>query len=264
MTTKRDDADRPDVASRPDLTPTVSQVLRAVDEASMAGYPKSAGHPDDQKMSLFWRVFGGTILSIVALVAITLFNNVMTSLSDLRAELTKANEARATAVNDLRADIARGADARADLVRKDEFNTRLSTNWTQVQAVQAQTNAQNAIVTSLKAELDGLKDRLTRQTADADGLKKDVAALEGVKDRLTTLTADLAAAREGVQKLREDVSQNRAADQERKERRDTLQKYTEEALKELGRAVQDCREKLARLEGATAPPAPKKPADGGM
>ena len=257
MTAKRDDSDRSDAGPRPDLTPTVSQVLRAVDEAALHAYPKPpAATSEEQKMSLFWRVFGGTLLSITALVAVTLFNNFSTSLSELRSELVKANEARAAAVNDLRADIARGADARADLIRKDEFNSRLSTNWTQVQTLQAQNNTQNATLTSLKTELDGLKDRLTRSTADTDAVRKDVLAVEAVRERLTTVTADLAAAREAVQKLRDEVSQNRAADNERKDRRDTLQKTTEDSLKELTKALGDCREKLARLEALVNPPPP--------
>ena len=278
VSVKRDESDRSDLAPRADLTPTVSQVLRAVDEAAKAGYPRPADHPhDDQKMSLFWRVFGGTILSIAALVAITLFNNITTGIADLRAEVVKANEARASAVNDLRAEIARGADARAELLRKDEFNSRIATAWTEVRTVQAQNNAQNATLTSLKTELDGLKERLTRQGADADGvrkdhaaiteaMKKDIAALEVLKERLAALAVESAAGRELVTKLREDVNRNQAYDQERKERRDVLQKQAEEAMKELARGLQDCREKLARLEGLTAPagpPAPKKPADSG-
>jgi uncharacterized membrane protein YccC len=263
VSAKRDDSDRIDV-SRSDLTPTVSQVLRAVDEAAKSAYAPPPA-TDDHKMSVFWRVFGATILSIVALVVITLFNNVTTSLGDLRAEVLKANEARAAAVNDLRAEIARGADARADLIRKDEFNSRLTTQWTSVQNLQSQNNSQNATLTSLRTEIDGLKERLTRQTADADAvrkehaavaeaIKKDVAALELLKERLTAVAADAAASREAVQKLREEANRNQAADQERKERRDALQKQTEDTLKDLARGVQDLREKLARLEGLTAPP----------
>jgi hypothetical protein len=43
-------------------------------------------------------------------------------------------------------------------------------------------------------------------------------------------------------------------------RRDALQAQTEEALKDLSKRVQDCREKLARLEGPMQPakPAPDK------
>src|SRR5437763_8513349 len=44
---------------------------------------------DDEKVSIFWRVFGGTILSIVALAAVTLYNNLSSGISDLRAELTR-------------------------------------------------------------------------------------------------------------------------------------------------------------------------------
>ena len=264
MTAKRDDSDRLD---RPDLTPTVSQVLRAVDEAAKHAYPKPApAATSDEKMSLFWRVFGGTLLSIAALVAVTLFNNFSTSLSELRTEVVKANEARAAAVNDLRADIARGADARAELVKKDEFNSRLTTNWTQLQTLQAQNNTQNAALTSLRAEVDGLKERLVRQAADAEGVRKDVAAIDGLREKLSAACGELATTKDGVQKLKDEAAQNRAADQERKERRDALQKLTEDAVKELTRAVGDCREKVARLEAlvnppptpAAPPPTPKK------
>lgn len=258
-TGKRDDSDRLDLTARPDLTPTVSQVLRAVDEAAKAGYAKPVEKSDEQRMSIFWRVFGGTILSITALIAITLFNNVMSSLSELRSEVQKANEARAAAVNDLRAEIARQSDARAELIKKDEFNTRMTSTWSEVRAIQTQNSTQNATITSLRTEVDGLKERLTRQSTDADGLRKELLALEGVKDRLGSVTADLAATKDAVQKLRNEVSQNQSADNERKGRRDLLQKQTEDTLKELAKAVQDCREKLARLEGAVTPTPTKKP-----
>ena len=42
---------------------------------------------DEERISLFWRVFGGTILSIVALIFITLYNNLANAVSDLRNDL---------------------------------------------------------------------------------------------------------------------------------------------------------------------------------
>jgi hypothetical protein len=119
---------------------------------------------DDERISLFWRVFGGTILSIGALVAITLFNNLMSTITELRSEINKIN------------------DHRAELVKKDEFNTRMTSTWERVQALQTQNNTQNAALTSQRTELDGYKERLTKQATDIDAARKDAAtALDGLK-----------------------------------------------------------------------------------
>ncbi|HEY1190392.1 MAG TPA: hypothetical protein VGE74_22350, partial [Gemmata sp.] len=53
-----------------------------------------------------------------------------------------------------------------------------------------------------------------------------------------------------VQKLGTDVERNKQSDLERKALRDSQHKQVEESLKELQKGLQDCREKLARLEGA--------------
>lgn len=234
----------PERRSRSDDVALVAQTFRAVAEAPDAA--EKPGKKDDEKLSIFWRVFGGTILSIAALVVITLFNNLTTTLADLRAEINKANEARAQAV--------------ADMLRKDEFNTRMTTNWDRIQNLQQQNNAQNAALTSLKTELDGLKDRLARHATDAEALKKELAALEVMKERVAGLAQDLKGGRDDILKLRADVDKNQAYDIERRDRRDAQYKQIDEALKELQKGLQDCREKLARLEGQTAPPAaaPKK------
>lgn len=232
---------------RDDL-PVVAQILRPAVE------PVAASKKDEEKLSIFWRVFGGTLLSIGALVAITVYNNFSGTISELRAELNRANEAR------------------ADLVRKDEFNTRITNSYERIQSLQQQNNTQNATLTSLKTETDGLKERLTKSTADletsrketaqaTEALKKDVAALELVKERITLTAAELKAAREDLGKLRQDVDKNQAYDLERRDRRDSQFKLLDETIKEMQKALQDCREKLARLEGQYAPPAmptPKK------
>ena len=75
---------------------------------------------DEERISIFWRVFGGTLLSIVALVAITLFNTLNNALSEMRSDIARLNEAR------------------ADVVKKDEFNARTTGTWDRVQALQTQ------------------------------------------------------------------------------------------------------------------------------
>jgi predicted nuclease with TOPRIM domain len=245
-----------DRAGPTDDTALVAQTFRAAADAAQS--PSDARpdkKADDEKMSLFWRVFGGTILSICALVAITLFNNLSSTLTELRAEINKANEARAL--------------ADATMVRKEEFQSRMTSSWDRVQSLQQHNTAQAATLTSLRTEIDGLKERLTKQTSDADAvrkdsaaaadaLKKDVAALELVKERLAAVALEMKSSRDDFSKLRADVDKNQAYDFERRDRRDGQYKQIDETLKELQKGLQDCREKLARLEGQYGPPAPKK------
>lgn len=255
---------------RTDEFPVVAHAMRAAEDAATRGREADKPAKDEDKMSLFWRVFGGTILSICALIAVTLYNNLTSSISDLRNEVSRANEARTNAVGELRADYAKLAEARADLIRKDEFNNRMTTNWERLQGLQQQNNTQNATLTSLKTELDGLKERANKQALDNDALRKDtttaveavkkeVATLESIKDRLTTLAADLKSNRDDLLKIRTEVDKNQAYDMERKERRDTQYKQIDESLKELNKGLQECREKLARLEGSYGPPSPVAP-----
>jgi DNA repair exonuclease SbcCD ATPase subunit len=247
-----------DLNGRLEEAVTATAALRAAADVAQAPTDARTEKKEDERISLFWRVFGGAILSICALISITIFNNVSSTLSELRSEISKASEARANIV--------------AEMVRKEEFNSRMTSNWDRLQGLQQQNNSQNATLTSLKTELDGLKERLTKQAYDGEGLrrdsaaavdavKRDLATMEVLRERLTSLTQELKGTRDDIQKLRSDVDRNQAYDLERKELRDVQYKYVEETLKELQRAVQDCREKLARLEGQYGPPsqpAPKK------
>lgn len=266
-----------------DDTAVVAEALRVGTEATKAKSP-------EEGMSLFWRVFGGTLLSIVALVVITLFNNMMSTISELRGDISKLNEYR------------------AELLKKDEFNTRMNTTWERIQTIQSQENAQNAALTSHRTELDGMKERLTRHAADVDAvrkdtvtvldgvkkdtaaavdavkkesaaaveavkkdlaaiellkerltaveaIRKDLAAFEGLKERVNALAAEAKNQREDCQKVRQDVEKNQAADIERKVRADERHREMEKALKELQTVLQDCQVKLARLEGPAPPKA---------
>lgn len=248
---------RADRDSPTDDTALVAQTFRAAaDVAQSPSDSKPEKKTDDEKMSLFWRVFGGTILSICALVAVTLFNNLNSTIGELRAEINKANEARALAV--------------AEMVRKEEFQSRMTSSWDRVQNLQQQNNAQNATLTSLRTEIDGLKERLARQATDGEAVrkdsaasvetvKKDLASLEVLKERLAALALETKAGRDDLSKLRADVDKNQAYDFERRDRRDAQYKQIDESLKELQKGLQDCREKLARLEGQYGPTAPATP-----
>lgn len=200
---------------------------------------------DEEKMSLFWRVFGGTILSIVALTAITIFNHLSNSITELRSEL------------------AREREARTELVKKDEFQSRTQSQYERIRAAEG-----------LKADIEGLKERantnaaaieavkkeavgvelLRDRVASVETLKKDLAGVEVLRERLAALSTDLKTAREDVLKLQGELEKNRIADMERKAARDSQVKQYDDTLKELQKEVQLLREKIARFEGAQTPP----------
>ena len=72
---------------------------------------------------------------------------------------------------------------------------------------------------------------------------------------MATVSAELTAARDDLNKVSGDVERNKTSDLERKALRDLQAKQVDDALKDLQKGLQDCREKLARLEGAK----PEKP-----
>jgi hypothetical protein len=225
-----------------DETQELNATLAAGETLRSAANPaRGDDKKDEEKMSVFWRVFGGTILSIVALVAITLYNNLSGSISELRNELSREREARAA------------------LAKKEDLDTRSKSQWERIRVIEG-----------YKADIEGLKERAAttataaeaarKDTAAAlDAIRKDTAGLDVVRERVTALAADLKAVRDEAGKVRQEVERNRANDLERKSFRDLQAKQVEEAIKELQRGLQDCREKLARLEGAqpVGPPAPK-------
>lgn len=221
---------------------------------------------EEEHVSMFWRIFGGTILSIVALVSITLFNNMSSSLTELRAEVSREREAR------------------AELVKKDEFNSRVTAQYermrgldtvkieleglkekvhTNVTAVDGVKRDTTAAVEGVKKDValgaDSLKrdaaalEVLKEKVAALESLKKDVAALEALKEKVTTATADLKVLRDELGKVSGEVERNKTSDLERKAVRDAQTKQIDETLKELQKGLQLCREKLARLEGAKGP-----------
>jgi predicted nucleic acid-binding Zn-ribbon protein len=260
-----------------DVSHDLGETLSLTETVRPKTAPARPDRAEEERMSLFWRVFGGTLVSIVALVAITLFNNLSNTLSEMRTEIARLNEAR------------------ADVVKKDEFNARTTGVWDRVQAVQSPLVGLTAGLTNLQTELTGLKERLVKlgldleamrkeglaaqdavkkdlaaidplkeRVAVLEGLKKEVAAIDVVREKLAALAADVKGLQDDLRKVRADVDRNLVADEERKTRRDALQAQTDEALKDLSKRVQDCREKLARMEGLMPPakPAPdKKPGD---
>jgi chromosome segregation ATPase len=178
------------------------------------------GHPDE-RLSVFWRVFGGTILSIIALVAVTLYNSLSNTITELRGEVSRANEAR------------------AELVKKEEFNSRTQSLWDRVQTLQ-----------ELRATVAGLKEQLA-------GCSEKQGDWKSVRDQLGLLEQRLKAAEDDHKALAK-AEVTIAALEQKSAARDAQFKANEEERKELAKQLLELRERLAKVEGVTeVKPMPK-------
>lgn len=197
----------------------------------------------EERISVFWRVFGGTLLSIAALVVITVYNQFSGTLTDLRKEVNQLYEAR------------------AELLRKDEFNNRLSSVWMSIKDLQTTTQGLAALGERAKV----LDQHLERQVRNADDDRKEVARkIEEVrksgeeerKDILRKLEDNRKAVEaERADALRQLDEQRRNDTYERKEllaRMDEQRRAFEDDRKEMSGKLQALAERLAKVEGRQA------------
>jgi hypothetical protein len=106
----------------PISTLIAAESLRSADSANATAPVKG-----EERISLFWRIFGGTILSIVALVSVTLYQQLVGNLNELRNELNHINESR------------------TELIKKEEMDTRLTRIWNTIRELQALEGTINAM-----------------------------------------------------------------------------------------------------------------------
>jgi hypothetical protein len=137
-------------------TAALSETLRSGAAAAQA--------KGEERISLFWRVFGGTLLSIAALVVVTVYQQFSNSLLDLRNSITHLNESR------------------AELLQKDEFNSRMTSVWNGIKDMQAA----NATVASLRErsalleqQLKAAEDERKDMTRQLQQLRERLAVVEG-------------------------------------------------------------------------------------
>jgi chromosome segregation ATPase len=157
---------------------------------------------DEEKLSIFWRVFGGTILSITALVAVTVYNNMATNISELRTEINRMHEAR------------------GDYVKKEEYQNQISKLADNTQQLINHNSSQSGSLNNLQSVNSELKEKIANlgkendvwkkettltvdtvkkefgtviesvkkdQSAINDGLKKDLISIEALKERVSGL-----------------------------------------------------------------------------
>jgi chromosome segregation ATPase len=192
--------------------------------AAASSQPPAPPKSGDEKMSIFWRVFGGTAVSIVALVIITAYQMQNSSINDLRNELAKSNEAR------------------ADLVKKEDFATSRSKIWDKLQEMQKDSVTVQQLKDRMAQMEEQNKTLVAERKADQDlhaTFKQQVAALE-------QQLKDSNASQKELQTLQQTV----AALQEKATLRDQQLKQMDDEKKELVKELQAFRERLAKVEAA--------------
>jgi DNA repair exonuclease SbcCD ATPase subunit len=118
-----------------------SETAAVAEEVLRNSVPAPLAAKQEEGPSAFWKIFGGTLLSIAALVAITLCQHFNARLNALQADASYQN-------TDLRKDLSRLSEAQAELLKKDEFNNRLKSVWDNLKDVR-----------DIAALLAGLKER---------------------------------------------------------------------------------------------------------
>jgi hypothetical protein len=162
---QRPEERQPDVA----VLPLEHEVLHAAGPGSAAGHVPPPAPKGEDRLPVFWRIFGSTVLSIAALIAVTLYQQITANIHELRGDQNRLSQDY------------------GDLVKKDDFNTRitaLSHNLKELQA--ASTTATDLwreraalLERQLKAEEEERKQMAREYTHEVQRLCERLAALEG-------------------------------------------------------------------------------------
>jgi hypothetical protein len=117
LTRERRDDQHADFPSPHDQTLQGGETLRS---AGVSAVPTDGATKKEEQLSTFWRLFGGTLLSIAALVCITLYQQLSSSIAELRSDINRLNEGYAA------------------FVKNDDLNTRLTSLWGGIKELKAE------------------------------------------------------------------------------------------------------------------------------
>jgi hypothetical protein len=125
------------------------------------------GDKSEEKISVFWRVFGGTILSITALSVISAYQSL------------------ANGIHEVRTDVGHLREAGGDYIKKDEFNNRTTLIWNGIREAQGVaptvtvlSNKESCLETQLAAAEHERKEMLHELLQ----LRERLAKLEGQQE----------------------------------------------------------------------------------
>lgn len=232
-------------SSQSSRNPDVS--LAAVETLRLGAAPPDEDKPkSEDRIPLLWRIFGGTVLSILALIGVTSYT-----------QFTNA-------LNDLRSSIGRLSEAQTELVQKDEFSSRLTSVWNSIKTLQES----QATIASLKErslvrdhQIKDIEERREAMIKEIQELEASVALL---KDRAMTRDQKLNSETELLTSLQKEMQTLSGVVTGLKERalvQEQQAKYDEER-KELMRELIKLRERVACMEGRTTAVSKPVPPEG--
>jgi hypothetical protein len=128
--------------------------------AELVSAPAVSPARPEEKISIFWRVFGGTLLSIAALAVMTVYQQFSGSLNELRNNMDHLHETH------------------VDMVKKEDFNARSTTIWNALSQVKDEVPAQKTRVTQLEVLVQSLQQERKELSLQVQALREKVAAIE--------------------------------------------------------------------------------------
>jgi chromosome segregation ATPase len=213
-------------------TLVAAETLRSSTASSDAPTPRPEGG-----ISIWWRVFGGTVLSILALAVVTVYQQFSSSLADVRASINHLTEKD------------------SDLVKKDEFNNRMTSVWTSMKELQANKETVSSLKEHLLLLEQHVKDDDARKEAAHKDLDEMTAAVTSLRERAMVRDEKVKQQEEVNELLRKEVGELTAAVTALKEKNLGLEHrlQKQEECKELMRELSQLRERLAAVEGKHPP-----------
>jgi methyl-accepting chemotaxis protein len=137
-----------------------AEALRSV-AAACAQHKSKTETTGEEKISVFWRVFGSTLLSIGALIVLTFYQQFSTNINELRSGLDHL------------------AETQADLVKKDDLNNRATSLWTSLNQATNDVVQLKTKVALLENQAQELEKERQELHLKVEQLSERLAALEG-------------------------------------------------------------------------------------
>jgi hypothetical protein len=125
------------------------------------------GEKAEEKISVFWRVFGGTILSITALSVISAYQSL------------------ANGIHEVRTDLGRIRDGNGEFVKQSEFNTRTTSIWNGIRDAQAVAPSVTVLgnkAAMLETHLAAAESERREMLHEMQHLRERLAKLEGAQE----------------------------------------------------------------------------------
>lgn len=188
-------------------------------------------HKPEEKISVFWRVFGGTILSITALVAIQAYQGLSSNIHEVRADQNRMRE------------IA------SDYVKKDELATRTTSLWARVQDLQNL----NAAVTVASTKLTAIEAQAATNDRERKEMQTTMVQLGGLREKANQIDEF----KKLMDQDHKEIVSTLAALQGLRDKDAMMEKKLTDAeaeRKDLLREIQHLRERLAKVEGQQQSP----------